>query len=100
MKNDDIDERTCPACGHEVLGWEVPCAGCDQIPWDTPQGQRVIKRRRASLEASDPMTWIKYFILIVVLLSFVGQIQFCRRTSAMTERPSQDQREMLGFPQQ
>jgi hypothetical protein len=42
----DIDERHCPTCGHGVLDWDLVCPGCHQVPWDTPAGRKIVRRRR------------------------------------------------------
>ena len=42
----EIDERYCPNCGHGVLDWHTVCPGCNQLPWDSPAGRRIIARRR------------------------------------------------------
>lgn len=42
----EIDERKCPHCGHGVLDWYTRCPGCNQIPWETAEGQKVRARRR------------------------------------------------------
>ncbi len=40
------EEQRCPSCGHEVLSWDVTCPGCDQVPWETAAGRRVVRGRR------------------------------------------------------
>ena len=42
----DIDERHCPNCGHDILNWDVVCPGCDQVPWNSPAGRRIVAKRR------------------------------------------------------
>ncbi len=74
--DNDINDKVCPACGTSILGWEVPCPQCEEIPWNTPQGRRVIKKRRSAQEWADPMTWFKYFVLAAILLSLAGQAYF------------------------
>ena len=45
-----VDERHCPQCGHGVMNWSMTCPGCDRVPWDTPAGRKILRRRR--LEAT------------------------------------------------
>jgi len=70
------EERTCPECGREVLGWEVPCPGCGQIPWETPAGQRVLwaRRRWFSLQQSGPIAILLIVAVIIMLLGLLARI--------------------------
>jgi hypothetical protein len=60
----EIDERRCPNCNHGVLNWDTACPGCDQVPWDTPAGHRVIRqrRRRQWLLANGPIAGLLILI--------------------------------------
>ncbi|MBI2093835.1 MAG: HEAT repeat domain-containing protein [Candidatus Omnitrophica bacterium] len=42
----EIDERHCPNCGHGIMDWDTVCPGCDQIPWQSPFGRKIIAQRR------------------------------------------------------
>lgn len=61
------DERRCPNCGHAVLGWEVTCPGCNQVPWDTPAGRRVLRGRRRWFWAVEEGPVVAIVILAAVL---------------------------------
>ncbi len=67
----DIDERHCPNCGHDVLSWEVACPGCDQVPWESPAGRRIVAQRRrwAFLETSWPIAALLSGLLILGVIS-------------------------------
>lgn len=68
----EIDERYCPACGHGVLNWETRCPGCDQIPWNTPIGHRVIaQRRRRQWFADNGLA-----LIFIFGLGFIVALQF------------------------
>src|SRR3989338_1264252 len=68
----DIDENHCPSCGHGVLNWNTTCPGCDQVPWQTPQGQRILQRRlrRSTLLTEGPFAVV--VVLFVILASYWG----------------------------
>ena len=69
----EIDERHCPNCGHDVLNWDVVCPGCDQVPWDSPAGKRIMqqRRRRHFLISGGP---IAAFLVLVGVLLVIGNV--------------------------
>jgi len=72
------EERTCPKCGREVLGWEVPCPGCGQIPWETPEGQRVLRARRRWfwLQENGPLAALLIIAALIALLGVLAGMGF------------------------
>jgi len=73
----DADERRCPSCGHDVISWEVTCPGCEQVPWDTPQGRRVLRGRRgwSALMENGPLAAL---LLLALVLAVLGAISGLR----------------------
>lgn len=72
----DVDERSCPNCGHSVLNWDCVCPGCNQVPWNTPAGQKIIAQRRRR-------SWWLDHAFILVLLVLVGVATACGVVSAI-----------------
>lgn len=68
----DIDEHHCPSCGHGVLNWNTTCPGCDQVPWQTPTGQRILQKRlrRSTLLTEGP--FVVVVLLFLILISYWG----------------------------
>ena len=49
----DIDYRHCPHCKHDVLDWGLKCAGCGEIPRQTPEGKKAMAEARGKWLATD-----------------------------------------------
>jgi hypothetical protein len=73
----DIDERHCPNCGHDILNWDIACPGCDQVPWDSPTGWRVIKARRRRQFWSEQGPILGFLVLVGALV-VIGNIHRVR----------------------
>lgn len=67
------EERYCPRCGRDVLSWDVACPGCGQVPWDTPEGRRVLRRRRFWVGVSDhgPALFVGALVLLAMLMLLI-----------------------------
>ncbi|MBI3553139.1 MAG: hypothetical protein HY077_11545 [Elusimicrobia bacterium] len=65
-----IDQRHCPHCKHEVLDWGLKCPGCDMVPRETPEGQKLLAKRRKLL-------WDDWLILFVLAVAGYFLILVC-----------------------
>ena len=85
----EIDSRHCPNCGAAVIGWEVVCPGCDQVPWNTPVGRTIVARRRFKQWLIDrgPILAVMLVLLAGLTLRMVTALQEdrARRTRAPTD---------------
>ena len=84
----EIDTRHCPNCGHDTLDWDVPCPGCEQVPWDTPIGHRVISRRRFWDRWSMGLPLVALLVLVVVVI-VVGNVNLTSHLKQRREREQQ-----------
>ena len=73
------EERQCPNCGHDVLNWDVMCPGCDQVPWDSPAGRRIMqgRRQRHFWITGGPMVAL---LVLAGAAVIIGNIHFSRTT--------------------
>ena len=73
----ETDERHCPNCGRGVISWHVACPGCDQVPWDTPAGRRVLRRRRqwSKLVEEGPVAAIVILALVLTIIGILAKLR-------------------------
>jgi len=78
------DERQCPNCSREVLSWDIPCPGCEQVPWDTPAGRRALAGRRRShfFRTQGPLLAL---VVFGVVLAAVGPVHLAQLISSRGE---------------
>ena len=86
----DVDERHCPGCGHDVLNWDVACPGCDQVPWNSPAGRRIMRQRRRwhTVVTAGPVALflaLAVGVVVIVNLHSMKARQWTRREHELEE---------------
>lgn len=71
------DENHCPNCSHDILNWDTACPGCDQVPWETALGQRVLKQRRwqHALRTEGPLLSL---LLLIVMVGVAANLHYTK----------------------